>query len=147
MQAGIWSSIGFPITSSDARERFYEYANWSYQAGVFFSRSSGMVFRLTALELWILPVVQLLMVVFFVLVAIYHFWYDNTLLVLCFGVGLIGGLGYVNTFRVVSEVVPPELKELALASASVGDSFGVMASDIVGTFLQIYLYWRNGISD
>lgn len=87
------------------------------------------------------------MLLFFYLVAVEHFWYNNGLLVLCFGVGLIGGLGYVNAFRLVSEAVRPELKELALASASVGDSFGVMSSDIVGVFLQKYLYRRNGISD
>lgn len=147
MQTGTWSSIGFPITSVDARRTFYVYANWSYQGGVFVSRSSGTVMRLTMLDLWILPIVQLLMVLFFYLVAVYHFWYDNSLLILCFGVGLIGGLGYVNAFRLVAEAVPAELKELALMSASVGDSFGVMTSDIAGTFLQAYIYRRNGISD
>lgn len=147
MQTGTWSSIGFPLTSADARRRFYEYANWSYQGGVFVSRSSGLIVRLTPATLWILPAVQLSMVLFFIWVALTHVWYDNSLLVLCWGVGLIGGLGYVNAFRLVSEAVHPKLRELALASASVGDSFGVMASDIAGTFLQEYLYRKNGISD
>eukprot|EP00903_Cladosiphon_okamuranus_P005515 g5494.t2 len=122
MQTGTWSAIGFPVTSADARQRFYEYANWCYQGGVFVSRSSGMVVRLSPLMLWSLPAVQL--------------FYGNGLLFLCFGVGLVGGLGYVNAFRLVAEAVPPELKELALASASVGDSFGVMLSDVFGTFVQ-----------
>lgn len=145
MQTGTWSAIGFPVTSSSARQKFYQYANWSYQGGVFLSRSSGMVVRLSPLALWSLPAVQLAMLAFFYLVAVDRFWYDYSLLFLCFGVGLVGGLGYVNAFRLVAEAVRPELKELALASASVGDSLGVMFSDIFGTFVQACVYKRNGI--
>lgn len=58
MQTGTWSAIGFPVSSPHARERFYEYANWCYQGGVFVSRSSGMVVRLSPLMLWSLPAVQ-----------------------------------------------------------------------------------------
>ncbi|CAM9788942.1 unnamed protein product [Pylaiella littoralis] len=145
MQTGTWSAIGFPITSANARRRFYEYANWCYQGGVFVSRSSGMIVRLSPLMLWSLPAVQVAMLIFFYLVAVEKFLYGYGLLFLCFGVGLVGGLGYVNAFRLVAEAVPPELKELALASASVGDSFGVMFSDIFGTFVQACVYKRNGI--
>lgn len=147
MQTGTWSAIGFPVKSPEARRRFYEYANWSYQGGVFVSRSSGLVIRLSVLSLWALPTIQLFMLLFFYLVAVERFWNNYGLLFLCFGVGLVGGLGYVNSFRLVAEAVRPELKELALASASVGDSLGVMTSDIAGTFLQKYLYKRNMISD
>ncbi|CAN0475155.1 unnamed protein product [Ectocarpus sp. 12 AP-2014] len=145
MQTGTWSAIGFPVSSIAARERFYEYANWCYQGGVFVSRSSGMLVRLSPLMLWSLPAVQVLMLLFFYLVAVEKFWYGYGLLFLCFGVGLVGGLGYVNAFRLVAEAVPPELKELALAAASVGDSFGVMFSDIFGTFVQACVYKKNGI--
>lgn len=58
MQTGTWSAIGFPITSINARRRFYEYANWCYQGGVFVSRSSGMIVRLSPLMLWSLPAIQ-----------------------------------------------------------------------------------------
>lgn len=58
MQTGTWSAIGFPVSSIAARERFYEYANWCYQGGVFVSRSSGMLVRLSPLMLWSLPAVQ-----------------------------------------------------------------------------------------
>lgn len=85
------------------------------------------------------------MLLFFYLVAVEKFWYGYGLLFLCFGVGLVGGLGYVNAFRLVAEAVPPELKELALASASVGDSLGVLLSDMFGTFVQACVYKRNGI--
>jgi hypothetical protein len=33
MQSGTWTAIGFPVTSADARHRFYLYSNWVYQAG------------------------------------------------------------------------------------------------------------------
>lgn len=33
MQSGTWTAIGFPVTSADARHRFYLYSNWMYQAG------------------------------------------------------------------------------------------------------------------
>lgn len=111
------------------------------------SRSSGMILKISAKALWILTAVQISMVFFFFYVAAEHVWYGNGLLVLCFGVGLIGGLAYVNAFRLVAEAVPSELKELALASASVGDSMGIACSDIVGTFVQKCLYRMNGISD
>lgn len=88
---------------------------------------------------------QVGMLFFFYIVAVERFWYDYSLLFLCFGVGLVGGLGYVNAFRLVAEAVRPELKELALASASVGDSLGVMLSDIFGTFVQACVYKQNGI--
>lgn len=60
MQTGTWSAIGFPVSSITARERFYEYANWCYQGGVFVSRSSGMLVRLSPLMLWSLPAVQVI---------------------------------------------------------------------------------------
>ncbi|CAM9854104.1 unnamed protein product, partial [Phaeothamnion confervicola] len=31
MQTGAWSAIGFPVSSEDARNEFFELANWSYQ--------------------------------------------------------------------------------------------------------------------
>ena len=36
---------GFPVTSAPARHRFYVYSNWTYQVGVFLSRSSGMIYQ------------------------------------------------------------------------------------------------------
>lgn len=36
---------GFPVSSAAARHRFYVYSNWCYQAGVFLSRSSGMLYQ------------------------------------------------------------------------------------------------------
>lgn len=39
----MWTAIGFPVTDPEARTRFYDYSNWCYQVGVFFSRSSPML--------------------------------------------------------------------------------------------------------
>ncbi|CAM9852418.1 unnamed protein product [Choristocarpus tenellus] len=151
MQTGAWSAIGFPVTSEDARQSFYQYANWSYQAGVFISRTSGLIFRLSRVQLWIPPTLQVLLLIFFCKVAVSHscFWYDNRLLVPCFGAGLLGGLGYVNAFRLVAEAhpgPPKEVKELALAAASIGDSIGIVMSDIAGVFVQACIYKENNIS-
>ncbi len=35
MQSGAWASIGFPVKSKQARDRFYLWSNWLYQVGVF----------------------------------------------------------------------------------------------------------------
>jgi hypothetical protein len=49
MQAGVWSAIGFPVTSATARAQFYHYSNWTVsgyyptpQHAVFFSFTSSM---------------------------------------------------------------------------------------------------------
>ena len=54
-QSGTWAAIGFPITSKTARNTFYEYANFTYQIGVFFSRSSGLYIKSNLKMIWILP--------------------------------------------------------------------------------------------
>ena len=42
---GHTTAAGFPVDSAPARARFYVLANWSYQGGVFLSRSSGMLYQ------------------------------------------------------------------------------------------------------
>lgn len=44
-QSGTWTAIGFPTEDLLARQRFYAASNWCYQAGVFVSRSSGLVYQ------------------------------------------------------------------------------------------------------
>jgi battenin len=91
LQAGTWTAIGFPVESQEARTHFYGYSNWMYQAGVFVSRSSGLLGTLPMSMLWIMPMLQAINVGFFALVAARHIWYNNTLLIPCFWVGLLGG--------------------------------------------------------
>ena len=140
-------AIGFPVTDENARKAFYQQANWVYQGGVFVSRSSGRFWRAGIAALWAMPVVQCFMLVFFYLVATYQIMYDAAfLLVLCFFVGLLGGAVYVNAFNIISREVEEGKVELALATASVADSMGIMLSDVTGLFLQACIYEKYGIT-
>ena len=155
VQTGAWSAIGFPVEDAAARDRFYKTAGWLYQAGVFVSRSSGLLYqvmpamlarvsawpclhartsagiqsrRLAACTacciwgskcteihgpatrgvcallvaadgngapcwqasravLWIMPGMQLALLIFFSLDAWWHFWYNAGLYIVCFIVG------------------------------------------------------------
>ncbi|KAJ1443744.1 batten's disease protein Cln3 [Ochromonadaceae sp. CCMP2298] len=147
LQSGVWAAMGFPVTSSSARTQFYEYANLCYQGGVVVSRSSGLLWRADIRALWVMPLLQLCMLLFFLLVAYTHFWYDWALLVPCFGVGLLGGAVYVGGFALIAESVSPQLKEFSLATASVSNGIGVALANIAGIFIQRALYRYYGLSD
>eukprot|EP00039_Didymoeca_costata_P028204 m.20328 g.20328 ORF g.20328 m.20328 type:complete len:488 (+) comp6807_c0_seq1:136-1599(+) len=146
IQAGAWAVFGFPITSKAARDKFYVTANWMYQLGVFISRSSGTVYQADLATLWALPVIQAGLLVFFCLDSIFHFWWDWSLLSVCIVTGLIGGAVYVNAFTLISKTVEPHRVELALTSASVGDSLGILMSNISSIFIQGCLFRWNNLS-
>eukprot|EP00978_Attheya_sp_CCMP212_P012410 scaffold30927_cov50-Attheya_sp.AAC.1 len=142
LQAGTWTAIGFPADSQEARNSFYQYSNWLYQAGVFVSRSSG-----TCLN-----------VVFFTHVGLHSgigiggsgssiVWYysKGVLFPCCFYVGLLGGGVYVNGFTRICADVPTKDREFALASVSVAESFGIVLADVTGLWLQSCIYKANGI--
>ncbi|KAE9021513.1 hypothetical protein PR003_g12940 [Phytophthora rubi] len=143
MQTGVWSAIGFPVESEEARSSFYSSAGLAYQAGVFISRSSGVLFQATRPILYFMPAMQVLLLGFFTLVAATHFWYNWGLLLVCFVVGLLGGGVYVNAYTLLSKEIPPSHVELALAAVSVGDTVGVMFADCAGLVLQGCLYSIN----
>mmetsp|Transcript_15520 Transcript_15520/g.31987 ORF Transcript_15520/g.31987 Transcript_15520/m.31987 type:complete len:431 (+) Transcript_15520:288-1580(+) len=147
MQSGAWAAIGFPVTDEDSRKRFYTAANWTYQAGVFVSRSSGSIYRPSLLTVQSMPILQTLLLIYFYLTALYlKPLYSNILLLPCFLVGLLGGLVYVNAFSLISRDVRDEKRrELALSTASIADSFGIMCSDVVGLYLQSCIYEKHGI--
>ncbi|ETP54705.1 hypothetical protein F442_00654 [Phytophthora nicotianae P10297] len=143
MQTGVWSAIGFPVDSKEARASFYSSAGLAYQAGVFISRSSGVLFQATRPILYLMPALQVLLLGFFTFVAATHFWYNWGLLSLCFVAGLLGGGVYVNAFTLLSKEIPTSHVELALSAVSVGDTVGVMLADCAGLFLQGCLYSIN----
>ncbi|CEG46875.1 cln3like protein [Plasmopara halstedii] len=145
MQTGVWSSIGFPVEKKEARAEFYTSAGLAYQVGVFISRSSGVLFQATRPILYFMPMLQVLLLGFFTLMAVTHLWYNWGLLILCFVVGLLGGGVYVNAYTLLSKEISSSHMELALAAASVGDTVGVMLADCVGLFLQGCLYSINRI--
>ncbi|TDH70032.1 hypothetical protein CCR75_007921 [Bremia lactucae] len=145
MQTGVWSAIGFPVQSKVARARFYSSAGLTYQAGVFLSRSSGVLYQATRPILYVMPVLQVLLLALFTFVAITHWWYNWSLLIGCFIVGLLGGGVYVNAFTLLSKEISPTRVEFALAAASVSDTVGIMLADCVGLFLQGCLYSINSL--
>ena len=146
MQAGVWASIGLPdVQSPQARQRFYSAANWFYQAGVFVSRSSGMLWQARRSALWAMPIVQVGLLGMFLAVAVYHFWYDWSLLVPCFIAGLLGGAVYVNSFTLIAKEVEPQYREFSLGAASVADSAGIAVADVASIFIQGCLFKVNAI--
>jgi battenin len=147
MQSGVWAAFGFPVEDEDARNNFYEYSNWMYQVGVLVSRSSGMLWKADMNALWIMPLVQCGLLAFFILDAYYKFWYDWSILTMCFVVGLMGGAVYVNGFALIAEKVPPHMKEFSLSAASIADSLGIAFSTVAGIFIQKALYDYHNISD
>ena len=75
------------------------------------------------------------------------FWYDWTLLLPSFIVGLIGGAVYVGAFALIAEDVEEDKREFSLSAASIADSIGILFSNICGVWIQKGLYEYHGISD
>lgn len=145
LQAGVWPAIGFPVTSATARAQFYQYGNFCYQAGVFISRSSGNICTASIPILWLMPFLQVINLYFFWLDSIHHFWYNYSLLLPCFFAGLLGGGVYVQGYSRVNLDMPAELKEFAIASVGIADSFGILVADILSLFIQSCIYRLNDI--
>lgn len=147
MQTGAWTAVGFPLPSNrESRKRFYVYSNWTYQSGVFLSRSSGMLWRPNRKALWAMPTAQAAFLIFFLADALWHFWYNWTLLLPCFMTGLLGGATYVGAFNLLAREVEPQFREFSLAAASLADSAGIAMADVAGILIQGCLFKANGIS-
>ena len=146
MQAGVWASIGIPdVTSPSSRQKFYSLSNFMYQAGVFLSRSSGMWWQASRNFLWVMPIMQVVVLVFFLAVAVTHFWYNWMLLIPAGVAGLLGGAVYVNAFTLLAREVEPQYREFSLGAASVADSAGIAVADIAAIFIQGCLFKANGL--
>jgi zinc transporter ZupT len=74
--------------------------------------------------------------VFFSLNAVFHFWWNYSLLVPCFVTGLLGGAVYVNAFTLIAKNVAPERVELALTTASLGDSMGAFPLSVTAPLVS-----------
>ncbi len=147
-QSGVWTAIGVPdVHSKEDRKLFYTYSNWMYQVGVFFSRSSGTVCKARRRILWIMPVLQVGLLVFFWINASLLLWIDYSLLALCFVVGILGGAVYVGAFSLIAEETSPAVRQFSLASASVADSIGIISSNLMGLIIQYQLYKQHGLHD
>jgi battenin len=113
--------------------------------GVFISRSSGNLFTVSLKILWVMPMLQGVNLFIFWLISIHHFWYDYSVLLMCFIAGLLGGGVYVQGYNRINADMPKELREFAISSASVADSFGILVADISSLFIQSCIYQKNGI--
>lgn len=145
MQSGVWTAIGFPVDNITSRGNFYIASNWVYQIGVFLSRSSGAFYTAPIWLLWTMPVLQTINLIFFYHVAISKFWYNYFLLIPAFYVGLLGGAVYVSGYQRINKDLPLPLREMALSSSSVADSFGILLADISGLFIQACIYDHHGV--
>ncbi|GBG29840.1 Protein BTN1 [Hondaea fermentalgiana] len=108
---------------------------------------SGTLLRLSKRDLWLMPVLQMVLLVFFTANGVWHFWWNQSLLALAFVVGLLGGAVYVHGYILISREVAPERKEFALASASLADTLGIMLANMTGIIIQGCLYAVNDLTD
>lgn len=151
LQAGTWTAIGFPLDDPQARDRFYEFSNWMYQAGVFVSRSSGVLWEAPPplWALWLMPTLQFLNLVFFCQVAakggatgLYQPWilYSGALYS-----GLLGGAVYIHGYKRVCQDIPVEHIEFSLSATSVSEGLGILVADSMGLVIQSCLYQVHGL--
>jgi battenin len=149
LQSGTWTAIGFPVEDEESRDRFYEFSNWMYQAGVFLSRSSGTLWTAPLWILWVIPGLQSLNVVIFSHVASHTassiLYVPGFLYFGAFYAGLLGGSCYINAYKRICADLPLVHQEFALSSTSVGESLGIVVADILGLFIQACLYKANGL--
>ena len=75
LQSGVWAAMGFPVEDQGARQQFYEFSNWTYQAGVVIARSSGKLWTPSRPRLWLIPGIQVIFLGFSVMNAYYQLWY------------------------------------------------------------------------
>ncbi|GAX15682.1 hypothetical protein FisN_3Hh156 [Fistulifera solaris] len=145
-QAGVWTAMGFPIEDSTKRNQFYQTSNWLYQTGVFVSRSSGTFLTLSPTTLWVLPLLQVLNLLFFSVIALQSpqtSWLYNQPLLYATSTwtGILGGAVYVHGYkRILVDFQGTSLTEMALATTSVAEGIGILMADILGLFLQGCLY-------
>jgi len=151
LQSGTWTAIGFPVDDIHSRDRFYEFSNWMYQAGVFLSRSSGTLWTAPIWILWLMPGLQCVNLIMFTKVAASHnsaaswLYTPGSLYIGAFYSGLLGGACYINAYTRICKDFPLQYQEIALSSTSVGESLGIFMADILGLFIQSCLYQANGL--
>jgi battenin len=150
IQAGAWTSYSFDpsqVSIPENRDEAYLWLNFLYQWGVFISRSSTILFVLNRTALWIMPFLQIGMLLLFSFNATHQFWNGLSLLVPAFITGLLGGGVYVNAFTLISKEVEQAYVEFSLSAASVADTLGIIGGDILAMFLQGCIYQQLGFAN
>lgn len=146
IQAGFWATMGFPVTSPSSRHSWYKWANFTYQIGVFISRSFFVLICKSQRVLFLGGFLQVAMVAFWYSAASTPFG-DWALLVPALFVGFLGGGVYVGAFCLISQEQEPKMVELALTSASLADTFGIIVADVLGIIVQGCMFGRMGVVD
>jgi len=165
MQSGVWPSIGLPSPDDAAHRRaFYLAAGTAYQAGVFLSRSSGLLPAGVAPRpgrraLAAMAGAQVGLLAFFAAEALFggngggvsssildllYAWFP--LLSGCLAAGLLGGSVYVGALSLVAAETPPEARAFALGAASVADAAGIAVADAAGILVQGCLFRAHGVA-
>ncbi len=148
-QAGAWTAFALPpsaLADKAARVRAYQQLNLTYQVGVFFSRSAGKLFRLRVPWLWAVAWLQVALLVAFIADGATQMWTGSVLILPAFAVGLCGGTVYVQTQVAIDLDVPPEQREVALATACAGSPAGILLADVTSLFIQWCLFAYLGIA-
>ena len=142
MQSGAWTAfaLGGAITSAHARERAYQLLNLFYQVGVLISRSAGRLFTLSMCMLWVAAWAQVGMLVLFVADGAAQLWRGPSLVLPALVVGLLGGTNYIQTMLAIDRCLPQRMREVALATISVGSPVGILLADATGLLLQWCLF-------
>lgn len=103
---------------------------------------------LNLVQLWILPVFQVALLVFFIYEGLYEFVHSEALvLFLAAVVGLLGGTVYAQAYLAISRNVQPDLREFSLAAVSVADTCGIFLANLFGLVIQGCIYGAKGIRD
>ncbi|CAJ0585359.1 unnamed protein product, partial [Mesorhabditis spiculigera] len=104
----------------------YRWFQVLYRAGVFISRSSMAIVRLPSFILYVLPVLQCVMLVFFYFEAIHAFIPH---IAIAFGViffeGLFGGTAYVKTLNYIHKKASPDVREFSMGVGTISDTVGI----------------------
>uniref|UniRef100_A0A0N5BSN4 Battenin n=1 Tax=Strongyloides papillosus TaxID=174720 RepID=A0A0N5BSN4_STREA len=125
---GITSLIIFDCKHSFylSKESQYRWFQVTYQIGAFLSRSSIKLIKLPLWVIYLLPVFQILTLIFMLTEAFYYFIpHISIVFIITILEGLFGGSCYVNAFDYIHSNVPKEIREYSLTAASLGDSVGV----------------------
>lgn len=154
MQSGVWTAFALPSSRSQAstrvltksyRDRAYKTLNFTYQVGVFVSRSSGLLFQPNVSTLWAMPILQCGLWILFYAIALQHFMYGYVLLLPAFITGLLGGAVYVNAFTLIDKNLLPEYRELALSATAFACDAGILLGNVSGLFCQFCLFQSMNI--
>ncbi|CAK9008640.1 Protein BTN1 [Durusdinium trenchii] len=135
IQSGLWAAMGFPVTDPVSRRSWYKWSNFTYQVGVFISRTFFILICRSRSVLWSGGLLQILMAIFFTFAAVHPFggWW---LLAPSLFVGFLGGGVYVGAFSLIAKEQNSAYVELALCSASVADTIGMIFANILGLIAQ-----------